>query len=140
MRVVSRVNEEGMAQLRANFDRFEELLQDNVSDVLERHGESAVERMQDNHQADAHAIQRYINRTWNLTTSITTELHPWVNQFVQLELRADAPYAFDIENGTPRNQPYPFFWQEVYQLEADIMPDLQQALDEAVLAITEQGS
>lgn len=140
MRLVAKVNEEGLAILKAKLDKFTPLLQDNVLDVLERHGSMAVERMQENHQSDAHAIQRYINRTWNLTNTIEFKVQPFVSDMARLELAANAAYAYDIENGTSRSQPYPFFWQEVYQVENDALADLQQALDEAVLAVTEHGT
>lgn len=84
--------------------------------------EEAVERMRANHARDAHEIQRYINRTWNLTNSTTsTTDHDQLEDRIRTTFRADTDYAEAVEFGTPRSRPYPFFWMEVRRFEEEAL-------------------
>jgi hypothetical protein len=93
---------------------------------------------------DAHDIQRYVNRTWDLTESIGFTPEPPVDlndKIVHtLKVFAAAPYAFDVEQGIPgRSRPYPFFWIEIYNEEtrSQVLAGLQQDLDNAIAAVVE---
>lgn len=71
----------------------------------------------------------YIDRTGYLSQSITS--HRLGDR--RLQIMASAPYAEDVEYGTPRSRPYPFFWPVVHELEPTFEPAIGQAVEDALI-------
>lgn len=113
------VNESGLNDAVAKLRQLEVALPDLLREQQEAFGEAVTKRMQDSHGADAHDIQRYVNRTWDLTESIGYNLEPTQQQgggmlLHPMRVFASAPYAADVEMGVPgKSRPYPFFWKEL---------------------------
>lgn len=144
MRITFRIHEDALAKLRERAEQFEYELGERIDRRLDAFGVDTTEAMRENHGKDAHDIQRYVNRTWDLTESIGFTLEPpqEFNGAVvhRLEVFAAAPYAFDVEEGIPgRSRPYPFFWVEIYNEERrqQVLAGLQQDLDGAIAAVAE---
>lgn len=115
-RVTPRVDE--IARLRTRLQQLEQAVPDMLRDKQAEFAEAATTRMKDKHGADAHDIQRYVNRTWDLTESIGFNLEPTREEgsvhWHPMRVFAATPYAYDVENGVPgKSRPYPFFWQEL---------------------------
>lgn len=98
-------------------DRLIAEVQDAPRKVLTWYGQTATERMKANHDRDAHNIQRYVNRTWYLTTTIGYDVAQITGGTTRVRMYSPASYAEAVEFGTPRSAPYPFFWIEVYGLQ-----------------------
>lgn len=94
---------------------------------LERYGKDATDAMKDQHERDAHAIQRYVNRTYYLTTSIGYEVQRVASDTWRLRMFAPPSYAEAVEYGTPKSAAYPFFWLAVYGFESAALADLTKA-------------
>lgn len=94
---------------------------------LEKYGHDATSEMKEQHDRDAHAIQRYVNRTFYLSTSIGWEVQHPSDAVWRLRMFAPPWYAEAVEYGTSRSQPYPFFWIEVYAFEPAAVADLSRA-------------
>lgn len=60
------------------------------------------------HDAHAHAIGRYVNRTALLTRSILPQMGPVTKQKVTATVCASMEYAKDVELGTHTSRAYPF--------------------------------
>lgn len=97
-----------------SLDRLVADVQEAPAKALEWYGDTATKRMKANHDRSAHAIQRYVNRTWYLTTTIAFDVTRISGGQSRLRMFAPPTYAEAVEFGTPRSAPYPFFWIEVY--------------------------
>jgi hypothetical protein len=92
---------------------------DTVIDTSsEKWGKSVTDAMKANHEANAHASERFETQTGTLVASIDYTVLPEVdNGHVTthpISVRATAPYAWDVEIGVPgQSRPYPFFWKEI---------------------------
>ena len=120
--------------LRPTLASIERLI-DEVQEVprvpLARYGANATAAMKERHDADAHAIQRYINRTYYLSTTIGYEVQRTHADQWRLRMFAPPFYAELVEYGTPKSAPYPFFWIEVYGFEPAAIADLTKAFMDA---------
>lgn len=112
------------------FDSIDTLLKDIQtlqSEGLEWYGKTATTAMKDKHDADAHEIQRYINRTYYLTTSIGYDVVKLGAEIWRLRMFAPPFYAEAVEYGTPRSRAYPFFWPAVYGFEQQALGSMTRA-------------
>ena len=100
-----------------SLDSLQEAIQKARHDSLVTYGEDAVEGMKKRHDADAHEVMRYVNRTWYLTNSITFDTQLMSEKTERLRVFTPAFYAGMVEYGTARSKAYPFFWIEIYGLE-----------------------
>lgn len=141
------VNDAALAEVQMKLQAIEQQLPDVIRDKQTELAERATKAMKDKHGADAHDIQRYVNRTWDLTESIGYNLEPTQHHGADLQLHpmrvfAAAPYAFDVENGVPgRSRAYPFFWQELTggpHVEA-FPADLAQAAHDLLASVAERS-
>jgi len=94
------------------------LLEGMIGETADAWGVAATTAMKANHDANAHAIQRYENQTFDLTESIGFDLQPLQHNggstTQPIRIFAAAPYAYDVEHGVPgRSAAYPYFWREV---------------------------
>lgn len=126
-------------QLRAELDL-------RIDDVLDRFATGATEGMRESHEANAHEVGRYINRTEDLSQSIGYSLEPPASYADivkhQVRLFAATVYAYDVEHGVPgRSKAYPYFWPEIHSEERRAMgeADLTHEINEAVAAVGEGG-
>jgi hypothetical protein len=94
---------------------------------LEKYGRDATTAMKDQHERDAHQIQRYVNRTYYLTTSIGYEVQRIAQDTWRLRMFAPPYYAEAVEYGTAKSAAYPFFWVAVYGFEMAAVTDITRA-------------
>lgn len=99
---------------------------------LERYGKTATDEMKEQHDRDAHAIQRYVNRTYYLTTSIGWDVARVSGGSWRLRMYAPPFYAEAVEYGTPKSAAYPFFWVEVYGHQPAALADMTKAFMDAL--------
>lgn len=97
----------------ASIDQLLVDIQKGQEAALEWYGKTATDEMREQHDRDAHEIQRYINRTYYLTTSIGYDVEKAGGSW-RVRMFAPPYYAEAVEFGTPRSRAYPFFWVEVY--------------------------
>ena len=123
----------GLQDALDRLDGVERAYQEAVIVEFRHWAEFVTHRMKEKHDADAHDIQRYVNRTWYLTNSIGYTIEPWRSGKATLLVFATAPYAQAVEEGIPgRSRPYPFFWHEIYGFQDLLIENLRQAVAEAV--------
>lgn len=114
----------GLSEVDRSLEDLQVEIQKARHEALKVYGEDATTNMKDRHDADAHDIRRYVNRTWYLTNSITFDLQLMSDKTERLRIFTPAFYASMVENGTARSRPYPFFWVEVYGLEPEAVARL----------------
>ncbi len=73
-------------------------------------------------------LQKYYDRTGQLTRSLGHSVESWNGRTVTLKVFATARHADSVEYGTPRSRPYPFFWPSIYKH----MPELETRVKTAV--------
>lgn len=132
--------------LFVRLERLEEGLGDTIRAEQERAGAAITARMKDQHGADAHDIQRYVNRTWDLSNSIEYEVQPAQNHggmlLLPMKVAATEVYAFDVENGVPgHSRAYPFFWKELTggPVIEGFQDLLQQAVNQLLASVSERA-
>jgi hypothetical protein len=97
-----------------SIDRLLADIQTGQESALEWYGKTATDQMKEQHDRDAHAIQRYVNRTYYLSTSIGYDVARVSDGMWRVRMFAPPFYAEAVEYGTPKSAAYPFFWVEVY--------------------------
>lgn len=146
MIVKATLHSDVMEALLVTVEQLAEGIPRIVREEQAKAGEQIVKRMQDRHASDAHDIQRYVNRTWNLTNSIGYEVQAPQEMggmvLQPMRVAAAESYAFDVENGVPgHSRAYPFFWIEltggpVIEGFGDV---LQAAVDELLASVSERA-
>jgi len=107
----------GMGEVTRALDDLCAAIKVDAEAALHWYGRMATSEMKSQHEADAHDIQRYVNRTWNLTRSIAYDVQRLSGETIRLRMYTPTWYAEPVEFGTPRSRAYPFFWPAVHGLE-----------------------
>lgn len=108
---------QGIGEVTRALDDLCAAIKVDVQASMHWYGRIATGEMKAQHDADAHDIQRYVNRTWNLTRSIAYDVRDVGGGVQQLRMYTPVWYAELVEFGTPRSRAYPFFWPAVHGLE-----------------------
>jgi hypothetical protein len=105
-----------------------------VHSTLEWYGDTATKQMKADHERDAHEIQRYINRTFYLTNTISADVSHPNEKVTRLIMIAPPWYAEAVEEGTPYSRAYPFFWIAVYGVQEEALMRLDRAFNDVFKA------
>ena len=100
----------------------------NISNVVEATLNLAANNAKANHGSNAHAVDRYVNQTVNLTRSIFTDSPKVRVDRVEGIFYANMDYASHLEFGTSQMPAFPFMFPALVSVQENFKAGLQVAV------------
>lgn len=100
----------GLNELKKNLDIFKRQTFDLVKKAIQESAIMIQNEAKQNHGENAHATNRYIDRTANLTNSIQATIAQETIDKIMVNVIAGMQYASSVELGTVKSRPFPFLF------------------------------
>jgi len=120
----------GTQEVLNNLLREKSRILDGIADACEKTGMDVVNHARDNHEQNAHAIQRFVSRHGGhgLVGSIQPGALVVTPDEVRQEVVATMEYAAMVELGTSKSHAYPFMYPALIATAQKFLSRLQKVL------------